>query len=221
VPSGNYTVLFSNRVSGRLFSLYQSAFFAELVQKGQSRLAGRLGHQVAAEILNLRSDALDTSLPGSRALDSEGVPTQNLQVIESGRLASYLYNLESAAVENRAPTGNGVRSVGSKAGTAFHNLVVAPGGKTRAELLGSGRILLIDKLEGASGCSAISGEFSIGAQGFLYENGHMIQPVDRITLSSNFFDMLRKIVAVSSEYNDQYSAVRVPDLLIDSIAVAG
>jgi len=221
VPSGTYTVLFTNRVSGQLISLYQSPFFAEVVQRGQSRLADKMEQQVASNCLSLLSDALDPALPGSCALDSEGVPTQRLPVLENGRLVNYLYNLESAAADKRTPTGNGVRSVGSYAGTGFKNLVVPPGQKTRSELICAGRILLIDKLEGASGCSAISGEFSIGAQGFLYENGHMIQPVDRITLSSNFFDMLRKIVAVSSEYNDQYSSVRVPDLLIDSIAVAG
>jgi PmbA protein len=191
------------------------------VQKGQSRLAGKLGELIAAPTLSLRSDALDATLRGSRAIDSEGVPTRNLPVIESGRLVNYLYNLESAAVEKRESTGNGVRSVGSKAGTGFKNLVVSPGQKSRDELLSAGRILLIDKFEGASGCSAVSGEFSIGAQGALYENGRMLQPVDRITLSSNFFEMLQNIEAVSCEYNDQYSSVRVPDVLIGGIAVAG
>jgi PmbA protein len=220
VTSGKYTVLFSNRVSGQLFSLYQSPFFAEVVQRGQSRLAGKLGEIIAAPSLSLRSDALDATLRGSRAMDSEGVPTRNLPVIESGRLVNYLYNLESAAVEKRESTGNGVRSVGSKAGTGFKNLVVSPGQKSRDELLSAGRILLINKLEGAAGCSAVSGEFSIGAQGALYENGSMLQPVDRITLSSNFFEMLRNIEAISCEYNDQYSSVRVPDILIGGIAVA-
>lgn len=221
VSSGTYTVLFGNRVSGQLFSLYQSPFFAEVIQRGQSRLAGKLGQQIASECLHVRSVALDTTLRGSRAIDSEGVPTTNLPVIESGRLTNFLYNLEAAAVDKRPPTGNGVRSVGSKAGTGFKNLVVAPGLKSRDDLLSAGRVLLIDKLEGAAGCSAVSGEFSIGAQGFLYENGQMVQPVDRITLSSNFFEMLRNIEAVSCEYNDQYSSVRVPDVLIGGIAVAG
>ncbi len=220
IPSGTYTVLFSNRVSGQLFSLYQSPFFAETVQRGQSRLAGKLGKTVASEKLELRSVALDAALPGSRAVDSEGVPATDLPVIASGQLVNYLYNLEAAAIDGRPSTGNGVRSVSSRATTGFHNLVVSRGSKSRAELLQAGRILLIDKLEGAAGCSAISGEFSIGAQGFLYENGRMIQSVDRITLSSNFFEMLRNIEDVSSEYNDQDSSVRVPDLLIGGIAVA-
>lgn len=221
VSSGRYTVLFSNRVSGQLFSLYQSPFFAEVVQRGQSRLAGKLGQQIASECLQLRSDALDPALPGSRAIDSEGTPTTNLPVIVSGRLTNFLYNLEAAAFDQRPATGNGVRSVGAKAGTGFKNLVVAPGQRSRADLLSAGRVLLVDKLEGSSGCSAVSGEFSIGAQGFLFENGQMLKPVDRITLSSNFFDILQQIEDISCEYNDQYSSVRVPDVLVGGIAVAG
>lgn len=220
ITSGIYRVLFSNRVSGQLFSLYQSPFFADAVQKGQSRLVGRLQQAIAAPCLSLRSDAHDPNLRGSRALDSEGVPTINVPVIESGILVNYLYNLESAAVARNASTGNGVRYVGSKAGTGFTNLVVAPGTKTRDELIAAGRVLVIDKLEGAAGCSAVSGEFSIGAHGVLYNNGLAVQPVDRITLNCNFFDMLRNVEAVSSEYNDQYSSVRVPDVLIGGIAVA-
>lgn len=220
VTPGNYTVLFSNRVSGQIFTLYQSAFFAEVALRGQSRLKGRLGEMIAAPCLTLFSVAKDKSLRGSRALDSEGIPTQDIAVIADGKFENFLYNLEAAALEKRPPTGNGVRAPGSKAGTAFLNLVVPKGKSSRTELLSSGRVLLIDKLEGASGCSAVSGEFSIGAQGFLLENGRMLHPVDGITLSSNFFAMLHNVVAVSCEYNDQYSSVRVPDLLVSGIAVA-
>lgn len=220
VTPGNYTVLFSNRVSGQIFSLYQSAFFAEMALRGQSRLMGKLGEQIASPCVSLFSVARDKSLRGSRALDSEGIPTHDVAVIAEGKFDSFLYNLEAAALEKKSPTGNAVRSPASKAGTAFMNLVVAAGKSGCADLLSSGRILLIDKLEGASGCSAVSGEFSIGAQGFLCENGRMLHPVDGITLSSNFFDMLRNVIAVSCEYNDQYSSIRVPDLLISGIAVA-
>ena len=221
VPSGEYRVLFSNRVSGQIISMYGSPFFAEMAIRGQSRLKGRLGEQIAAPIFTLRSMAHRKDLKGSRARDSEGVPTQDLTVVENGRFSRFLYNLEAAALDKTEATGNGVRSVAGKAGTGFKNLVVDAGKKTQQEMLTQGKILFIDKLEGAAGCSAISGELSIGAQGFLYENGERVHPVDRITLSSNFFDMIKNIEELSSEYNDQYSSVRVPDLLVGKIAVAG
>lgn len=221
VPHGKYTVLFTNRVSGQIMSLYQSPFFAELAIRGQSRLKGKLGEMIAAPRLTLISEAHAPLLKGSRARDGEGVPTRNLDVIRDGRFVNFLYNLEAAAIDKVTPTGNAVRSVSSKAGTGFKNLVVTPGEKTAQQLISAGTVLVIDKLEGAAGCSAVSGELSIGAQGYLCVDGKRMQPVDRITLSSNYFEMLKNIEAVSSEYNDQYSSVRVPDLLIGGISVAG
>lgn len=221
VPHGKYTILFTNRVSGQIMSLYQSAYFAELAIRGQSRLKGRLGEVIAAPHLTLVSQAHAPLLKGSRARDGEGVPTRDLDVIRNGKFVNFLYNLEAAAIDKVSPTGNAVRSVSSKAGTGFKNLVVSPGERTAQQLIAAGTVLVIDKLEGAAGCSAISGELSIGAQGYLCVDGKRTQPVDRITLSSNYFDMLKNIEAVSSEYNDQYSSVRVPDLLIGGIAVAG
>ncbi|AFM14352.1 TldD/PmbA family protein [Turneriella parva] len=220
VKSGEYTVLFSNRVAGQILSIYQSSFFADAAQRGQSRLKGRLGERIASPLLTITSAAHDLKLKGSRARDAEGTPTRDIAVVEAGVFTNFLYNLESAGKDKRVSTGNAVRSIGSKASTGFKNLVVSPGNEPAPALL-SGRVLLIDKLEGAAGCSAVSGEMSIGAQGFLYEGGVRVQPVDRITLSANIFDMLQNIEAISNEYNDQYGSVCVPDLLIGKISVAG
>jgi PmbA protein len=80
---------------------------------------------------------------------------------------------------------------------------------------------LIVKLEGGSGCSAISGEISIGAQGFLYEGGQRVRAVDRITLSTNFFDLMKNISGLSDEYPDAWSSMKVPDVLVEGVSVAG
>lgn len=221
VASGTYRILFSNRISGQILALYASPFFAEQAIKGQSRLKGKLGETIAAPALTLHSVAHDRVLPGSRARDAEGFPTRDVTVVERGHFTNFLYNLEAAAHDKIESTGNAVRSIGSKAGTSFKNMVVEGGQSTPQELLAADKILVIDKLEGAAGCSAVSGEMSIGAQGFLYENGQLVQPVDRITLSTNFFELIKNIEAFSTEYNDQFSSVRVPDMLVASVAVAG
>ena len=130
--------------------------------------------------------------------------------------------LESAKKAGIAPTGNGSRSYAGKAGTGTSNLIVEKGSKTVTELLSAyPECLYITKLEGASGCSAISGEISIGAQGILYKNGKPVRPIDRITLNSNYFDLLHLIRGFSNEYNDAFSSVKVPDILVESMYVAG
>jgi PmbA protein len=222
VPSGAYPVVFSNRVSAQIFSMFGSPFFAEAVQKGQSRLKDKIGEKVAASSFTLTSDPFLPGFPGSHLFDGEGVPSRRLEVVKDGVLQTFLYNLESAKKAGVAPTGTGSRGYSGKAGTGFANYIVPLGTESFDDLVKKHpKTLVIVKLEGGSGCSAISGEISIGAQGFLYENGVRTQSVDRVTLSTNFFDLLLGIQGFSNQYNDVFSSVKVADVLVESVHVSG
>jgi PmbA protein len=222
IPGGRHPVVFSNRVSASIMSMFGSPFFAEAVQKGQSRLSGKIGQQIAVPFLNVTSNPHIPGMPGSHLFDGEGVVTSPLEVIKGGVLQTYLYNLESAKKAGVKPTGNGSRGYSGKAGTGFSNYMVDKGDKSVDELLAAyPQCLYVTKLEGGSGCSAISGEISIGAQGFWYEQGKRVKPVDKITLNSNYFDLLLAIRGLSGEYSDSFSSVKVPDMLVESMHVAG
>jgi PmbA protein len=222
VPSGVYPIVFSHRVSGQLFGMFGSPFFADAAQKGQSRLKDKVGEAIASPLFSLISDPLIPGWPGSHLFDGEGVPAQRLEVVKDGVLQTFLYNLESAAKAGVAPTGTGSRGYSGKAGTGFANYIVPLGRDSLDALLARHpKCLLIVKLEGGSGCSAISGEISIGAQGFLYEHGQRVRAVDRITLSTNFFDVIKNIGGLSDEYADSFSSMKVPDVLVDGVSVAG
>jgi len=222
LPSGGYPVLLSHRISGQLLGMFGSPFFAEAAQKGQSRLKDKLGEAIASPLFSLVSDPFDPGLPGSQLFDGEGVPARRLTVVKDGVLQTFLYNLESARKAGVAPTGTGSRGYSGKAGTGFANYIVPLGTATKADLLARHpKIFEVVKLEGGSGCSAISGEISIGAQGFLWENGVRVRAVDRVTLSTNFFDLLKNIEGLSDEYADSWSSVRVPDVLVSNISVSG
>ena len=222
VESKQYPVVFSNRVSSGIIGMFLAPYYAELVQKGQSRLADKIGQKIASEDFTMTCDPHIPGFPGSRLFDSEGVATKKTPIVKNGILQTFLYNLESSKKAGIAPTGNGSRSYAGKAGTSTSNLIVDKGTKSVEELLFIyPECLFITKLEGSSGCSAISGEISIGVQGFLYQNGKRIRPVDRITLNSNYFDLLHLIRGFSNEYNDAFSSVKIPDILVESMYVAG
>ncbi|PJZ55014.1 TldD/PmbA family protein [Leptospira adleri] len=222
VKSGNYPIVLSNRVSPQIFGMFSSPFSADGVQKGLSRLEGKIGSQVASPIWNVFCDPHIVDYPGSRLLDAEGVLTRKKAIIENGILQTYLYNLESAKKAGVASTGNAVRSYGGRVGTSFTNYVVPKGKESLEELLSRyPECIYVLKLEGGSGCSAVSGEISIGVQGFYYKNGKPVHPVDRITMNLNFFDLLFSIEGISNEYNDSYSSIKIPDILIREASIAG
>src|SRR5690606_9211956 len=109
VPSGAYPVVFSRRVSGQLFGMFGSPFFADAAQKGQSRLKDKIGDVIAAPTFTLLSEPLVPGWPGSHLFDGEGVPAQRLEVVKDGVFNTFLYNLESAKKAGVAPTGTGSR----------------------------------------------------------------------------------------------------------------
>ena len=222
IPGGQYPVVFSNRVSPGILSMFSSPFFAEAVQKGQSRLAGKIGQTIAATEFNLTSHPHIPGAPGSRLFDGEGVIASPIEVVRNGTLLTFLYNLESGKRASLKSTGSGSRGYSGKAGTAFANFIVDRGDQELSELLNAyPQCLYVTKLEGGAGCSSVSGEISIGAQGFWYEKGRRIKPVDKITLNSNYFDFLTNIRGLSREYSDAFSSVKVPDVLVESIYVSG
>ncbi|TGK13360.1 TldD/PmbA family protein [Leptospira stimsonii] len=222
VKSGNYPIVLSNRVSPQIFGMFSSPFSADSVQKGLSRLEGKIGSQVASPIWNVFCDPHIVDYPGSRLLDAEGVLTRKKAIIENGILQTYLYNLESAKKAGVSSTGNAVRSYGGRVGTSFTNYVVPKGEESLEDLLSRyPECIYVLKLEGGSGCSAVSGEISIGVQGFYYKNGKPVHPVDRITMNLNFFDLLFAIEGISNEYNDSYSSIKIPDILIREASIAG
>ena len=83
------------------------------------------------------------------------------------------------------------------------------------------KCLLVTQLEGQAGCNPVSGDISIGVQGFLIENGRRIQPVDSITLAGNFFDVLRNIRASGDTYQPELTHSFIPALLVDGLTVSG
>jgi PmbA protein len=66
----------------------------------------------------------------------------------------------------------------------------------------------------------VSGELSIGAHGFWCENGAIKHPVDGVTLSGNFFDIIKNIVAVGNEYRDPFASYKVPALAVSELSVS-
>lgn len=221
IESGKIPVVFSERVAGQILGMYASSFFAEQVQKGQSRLQNKMGKKIAGADLTLLSDPTREDLPGVKTYDSEGTFADRVTVLENGVLSNFLYNLDSARIDGKKSNGAAARSYGEKVGTAFSNLVVLPGTLSTAELLKLfPRCLLVVRLEGNSGCSAISGDMSIGVQGLYAENGQILHPVEGATLSANFVDLLESLVAIGKEYPEAWTALQVPALAFPEIALA-
>ena len=222
IKGGKLPVVLDEHVAPRFLGMFFGAFSAESAQRGMSRLQGKLGETIAAPELTLLDDPHRPGANRSSFLDAEGFLTKPLPLIENGVFRNFLYHVESACKENKNSTGHASRGYSGGISTRSHNLVWPRGDHSLDQLCSlNNRCLLVTQLEGQAGCNPVSGDISIGVQGFLLENGLRIQPVDSITVAGNFFDVLQNIRASGNAYQPELTHSFIPALLIEGLTVSG
>lgn len=227
VPSGQYRILLRNDMAATLLRTYSSLFSAYAAQKGLSLLSGRENEMIAAPCVSIIDDPWMKDSFSSRTFDGEGVATRKKAVVEAGRLNTLLHNLKTARKQGVASTGNAARA--SAAGpmrVAPSNFHFAAGNLSLDEMVAqAGDGLLITSLMGMhSGANTISGDFSLGAKGYLIKNGKIDRPVNQITIAGNYLNLLKDIEACGSDLHfntPDGSRFGSPTLMISSLSVAG
>ena len=66
---------------------------------------------------------------------------------------------------------------------------------------------------------SLTGDYSVGATGFLVEDGEFKYPVNEITIAGNFKDMFKNII-LANDLEFEYS-VNSPTMMIEGMTVAG
>lgn len=223
IKSGNYPVLFNNEMAATLLNTFWKIFSAKTVHEGQSLLKGQLGREVASSLLTIIDDALLDDGYNTRPFDDEGFPSQTTELITSGILKSYLHNTITALKDGTRSTGNASRSYKSTISLAPSNLYIKPGLSSKKEISSNvSKYIEIVHLAGMhSGCNTISGDFSMGAQGFYCENGERKYPIHNFTVSGNFFTLIRHIIGIADDLAFKLSAIGAPSILVDDLSISG
>ena len=220
VPSGKYNIIMDSSTVCSLVQTYASVFSARSAYLKTTLLAGKEGEMVASENVTLIDDPFYPEKFGHCPFDGEGVAVCKKNVIENGRLNTLLYNRMYAKLLGKETTGN--------AASATHiqpkGLYFAPGQLSNEELLkrlGDG--LYLTSLQGLhAGANVQSGDFSLQADGFLVKDGVKVAPVKNFTVADNFYQLLKKVDALSSEVKfgvgSDYGS---PEILFTDVAVSG
>ena len=229
VPSGKYPVVFSNKVMASMLSTYASVFSAEAAQKGLSLLKDKEGEKIAADIVTLTDDPMKEDALVKATFDDEGVATYKKNVIEGGQFVTLLHNLKTAAVAGVKTTGNGHKgSYASNVGIRPYSFYINPVKGTLEDLMAeAGNGIYVTSVEGMhAGANPITGDFSLAASGFCIEDGKKGKPVKSITVSGNFFTLLKEIASVGEDLKFNPFALGSsrcgsPSVLLKEMTIAG
>jgi TldD protein len=202
-PSGSMAVVVGGGFGGVLFhEMTGHGLEADHIEKNASVYTGKLGERVAEPLLNAYDDGLLPGEWGSDAIDDEGQPTQKTQVIEDGRLISYLYDRLTAERAGVTSTGNGRReSFRHLPIPRMTNTYIAPGDATPEGMIAEVEQGFYAVSFGGGQVDPATGDFVFGvSEGYLIEGGKVTRPCRGATLIGNCLDALAAIDAVGSDF---------------------
>ena len=205
-------VIFLNDVATGLISHLTGAISGGSLYRKSSFLLDHLGKQVLPDWFQISERPHLLKRLASTPFDSEGVRTQDLEIIQDGILQTYLLTSYSGRKM-------GMQSTGHAGG--IHNWLVKPnltGGLT-ALLRQMGTGLLVTDVMG-QGVNIVTGDYSRGAAGFWVENGEIQYPVAEITIAGQLKDMLKNIVAVADDVEHR-SNIQTGSILLDKMKISG
>ena len=190
-PSGRYTAVIDAEMASKVVSPVLRALSGYAIQQQNSFLPDSLGRQLFPEGLTI----LDLPrIPGqtcSKYFDSEGVATVEAPIIEAGVVKEYFINSYMAGKLQMAPTVEDA--------TRPKVLPWPCAGLDRDAILrrcGSG-ILVTDFNGGNS--NPVTGDFSYGIEGYLFEDGRIVRPVSGMLMTGNFLTLWSRLLAAGDD----------------------
>jgi PmbA protein len=159
---------------------------------------------------------------GTAPFDGEGVAQRNTVLVEEGRLKGFLYDTYCARKAGTVSTGNAARGgVKSPPRMGVTNFFIENGTVSFAGLLeGIGRGIVVTSVMGMHTANPISGDFSVGAAGFLIEQGAMTVPVKGIAIAGNILELFRNVEQVGDDLRF-FGEAGAPSLRIAALDVSG
>ncbi|MEX4490590.1 metalloprotease PmbA [Haemophilus influenzae] len=205
-------VIFLNDVATGLISHFAAAISGGSLYRKSSFLLDHLDKLVLPDWFNISERPHLLRRLASTPFDSEGVRTQDREIVEDGVLQTYL-------VTSYSGKKLGMPSTGHAGG--IHNWLVKPnltGGLTALLRQMETGLLVTDVM--GQGVNIITGDYSRGASGFWVENGEIQYPVAEITIAGQLQDMLKNMVAVADDIEHR-SNIQTGSILLDKMKISG
>jgi PmbA protein len=223
VPSQRLPIVFEPRLAATLLGIVGGTLSGERVLKGRSPFADRVGEAIAAPCIVLVDDPTDARSLGADTFDGEGLACRRTVLIDGGRLQGFLHNSYTGRRAATASTGSAVRGYRSTPAVGAQALALAPGARSHDEIVGSiSHGFLVHSMTGLhSGVNAVSGDFSVGAEGVMIRDGVLAEPVREVTMASTLPRLLLGVREVGSDLEWLPSGTGSATIVIDDVSLGG
>ena len=202
-PSGTMPVVIQRGTGGVLFhEACGHGLEADLVAKGASVYAGRVGELVASPLVTLVDNGQMPGEWGTLGIDDEGHPTQHNVLIQDGVLTDYMWDVLRARREGRPGSGNGRRqSYRHLPMVRMTNTYVLDGADDPEDIIAATDSGVYVAHLGGGSVNTASGDFVFGmTEAYLIEGGRITEPLRDGNLIGNGPKVLADIDMLGNDF---------------------
>lgn len=216
IKSGSFNMVVENTCASRLVSPIFSALNGSNIQQKNSFLLNKLGEKVFTDKLTIKDNPHLKRMSGSRLFDGEGIATKEMDIISKGRINTYYINTYFSNKMGVAPT------IESPSVPYFSREMMGKGiqdlsGREMMKIMGKG--IFVTGFNGGN-CNGLSGDFSYGIEGFYFENGEILFPINEMNISGNIISLWSNLALIG---NDARNCTRwqIPSLAFENVNFTG
>jgi len=222
LKTGHYDIVFSADKLAQFFSVFSGLFSAKAAVNDMNPWKDNLQKVVASKDLKFTDvPSLETGFAYS-LFDGEGNLMSDTTLIEDGILKNFYQNSFTAkklGLDNNFNATRGPKSSLSVGGT---NRIISPVASDDSNFEKDTYFEIVSDQGMHSGSDYISGNFSFAASGYLVVDGKRVQAVKGVTVSGNFFDVLKNITHIGHNLESNTSATFFsPKIRFEKLSVAG
>lgn len=200
-PAGEYPVVLSEGQSGvMIHEAVGHPLEGDANWKKQSIMADKMGKSVANDIVTIYDDATIKDYRGSLNIDDEGTVTENVMLIEKGKLVGYLNDRLSAKLLKQKANGHGRRqSYKYPPIPRMNNTILAKGEHSTEEIISSVKKGFYAKTY-QGGMVDNTGKFTFSVNlGYMIEDGKITKPIKNATLIGSNIQILQNVDMIAND----------------------
>ena len=207
--SGQYQMILESPIVGSFLQPILNAMNGQYLHGKMSFLADKLHQQVLSPLINIVDDPLIPGTRGACYFDYDGVATERRTLFTEGVLDTYFIDTIFAKKLGMKPTTQGT-----------HHLVMQSGEQTLQQLIDNAEnAIMVTDFNGGN-CDPSTGNFSYGIEGFLIQDGQIVQPVSGMNITGNILDVWQRVTALGNDF-DPWETELLPSIVFADVNFGG
>ena len=197
-------------------------FFSNNVRKGKSLLYySKEGDRIASDKITIADDALLQNHAGSFPSDAEGTAGMDKTLVDNGVFKTLLYDRFNGLLMQKQGTGNCVRdSFKNLPDVGVSNFYIKPGKAMKDLVMSKEKGILVNSFMGLHTIDTVSGNFSLGMDGWLSSIGEASVPVRDVLITGNIKTLLLNVSEVCDDLKFYFN-FGSPTIIIKDVQIAG